>query len=429
MSDIGILGNIFKKKDKNKNVQPKINFFNLGANTFNRKTANAYDNYQIRRATNKIAEMIASTPIKHYSEDNEGMIVDDRKSQLSWILQHQANPRLTSFSFFKWMIVRCLMYNDSFAWINRDIRTGELISLEPILATSYNLLSLKEYPEYLYIDFTLNDGVHKVLPIEDVLHFTGDFGSNEYFGDNNKPLIEVVNINDDLWNNLVVWTKDNNIIKGFLKTDAILSEEDSEQAKKDFQEMLQSNYSSYMTLDGKFDYIPANNKSSPMDINYIDKIESSITRFYGLSTKLLEGTATQAELQTFHKVVLEPIFTMMEQEMESKLLTKKQILGFKHRIVFECSNFEHMTPTEKNAAWTLLTNLGVVTGNEVRNGYGFSRVKGLDTYKYSKNFAEVGKTDETSDTNKDEEEKPKEEENKDEEKEENEKDEEDTAKK
>lgn len=318
---------------------------------------------------------------------------------MAWLLSHRANDRLTSFLFFKQLVNLLLINNDAFAWIHRDSYTREIIELVPMVTKYYTLITPKEAPNMLFVDFTLKGGTHKILPYDEVIHLVADFCEGEFFGDSNAPLIQVTSINDDLWQNLVSWTKDNITIKGFLKTDSILNQDDMEQAKQDFSNLLKDNTSAYMALDGKFDYVPVSEKSSPMDVNYIDKIESTILKFYNTHSSIIDGTANTEQMETFHKVCLQPLYTMIEQELEAKFLTKKEILGFGHQIRFVCNNFEHMTPTEKVSSFTLLTNLGVITGNELRQGFGFSRVEGLDTYMYSKNFAETGKTSETSSNN------------------------------
>ena len=396
---IGLLANIFKKKDKNKQQKNTTKFSRVEIGKASSQTLDVYDNYTVRKTVNKIADLVASTPIRYSYTDTKGMLVEDTKADFIYLLQHRANDRLTSFKFLKQLVNIMLIKNDSFAWIHRDTYTGTVIELVPIITSAYTLITPEEMPDRLYIDFTLKDGLHKILPYNEVLHFTNDFCKGEFFGDNNVPLISIVSINNDLWNNLVSWTKDNVTIKGFLKTDSILNEDDMKSAKEEFSNLLKDNTSSYMTLDGKFDYVPVNEKSSPMDVNYIKVIESTITRFYSANSAVIEGNATPEQLETFHKICLVPIFTMMQQEFEAKFLTKKQIVGFNHKITFVCNTFEHMTATEKVSAYTLLTNTGVVSGNELRRGFGFDRVEGLDTYMYSKNYAQVGKTDETTDNN------------------------------
>lgn len=398
VDSIGLLSKIFKfgaKKNEPKRKDLKVV---SSSSTYTRKlSANElYNNHSVRKTINKIAELVASTPIKYYSKDVNGKIVDNNKSEIIWLLQHQANNRLTSFLFLKQMVARVLLFNNSFAWIRADKNTGKLIELVPILSNNYQLIIPEEYPQYLYLKFTLDDGTVKILPQEEVLHFTGDFLNNEYFGDSLDAEVEVVSINNDLWNNLVKWTQSNSTIKGFLKTDSILSEEDTKQAQDDFSNLLKSNNSAYMTLDGKFDYIAINDKSSPMDVNYITKIESSIMEFYSINKAIIDGSATPQQIEAFHQLTLNPLFTMIEQELEAKLLTQKEILGFEHSIKFICGSFEHMTASERVSAFTLLTNTGAVSRNELREGFGFARLDGLDSLMYSKNFAEVGKTEETS---------------------------------
>lgn len=398
VDSIGLLSKIFKFGSKKNEPKRKDLKVVSSSSTYTRKlSANElYNNHSVRKTINKIAELVASTPIKYYSKDANGKIVDNNKSEIIWLLQHQANSRLTSFLFLKQMVARVLLFNNSFAWIRADKNTGKLIELVPILSNNYQLIIPEEYPQYLYLKFALDDGTVKILPQEEVLHFTGDFLNNEYFGDSLDAEVEVVSINNDLWNNLVKWTQSNSTIKGFLKTDSILSEEDTKQAQDDFSNLLKSNNSAYMTLDGKFDYIAINDKSSPMDVNYITKIESSIMEFYSINKAIIDGSATPQQIEAFHQLTLHPLFTMIEQELEAKLLTPKEISGFEHSIKFICGSFEHMTASERVSAFTLLTNTGAVSRNELREGFGFARLDGLDSLMYSKNFAEVGKTEETS---------------------------------
>ena len=371
------------------------------SSTYMKKNLDIYDNHTVRKVINKIAELVASTPIRYYSDDVNGKTIDNKKSDIIWCLQHRATYGMTSFKFLKQMVGRALLFNNSFAWIHRDISSGKILELVPILARNYSLVSPKEAPQYLYIKFTLKDGTVRILPIEEVLHFVNDFIDGEYFGDDTAPAVEVVSINDDLWSNLVKWTQANSTIKGFLKTDTILNEEDKREAQEEFKNLLKDSSSAYMTLDGKFTYIPINDKTSPMDINYIEKIESTVRDFYSISLPIVQGIATPEQREAFHQLVLLPIFTMIEQELELKLLTDKQILGFNHRIKFICNSFEHMTASEATSAYTLLTNTGSISRNELREGFGFERKDGLDNLMYSKNFAEVGKTNETSNNNDD----------------------------
>ena len=400
---IGLFSSLFKKKNKKIPDSKSISYLQVdNSSTYLKKNLDVYSNHTVRKVVNKIAELVASTPIRYYSTDTSGKVIDNKKSDIIWCLQHQATYALTSFKFLKQMVGRAILYNNSFAWIHRDSYTGELIELIPILAKQYSLITPKENPGYLYFKFTLKDGVVKILPIEEIIHFTGDFLENEYFGDDTAPAVEVVSINDDLWSNLVKWTQANSSIKGFLKTDTILNEDDKKEAQDEFKNLLNDNASAYMTLDGKFDYVPINDKTSPMDINYIEKIESTIRDFFSISLPIVQGVATPQQMEAFHQLVLHPLFTMIEQEFESKLLTKKQIIGFNHQIKFVCNTFEHMTASEATSAYTLLTNTGAISRNELREGFGFERIEGLDTLMYSKNFAEVGKTDETTNIDNDE---------------------------
>ena len=395
---IGLFEKIF---NKNKSKTPKNNLslvsFSSGSYKNELSSVKPYENRLVRRIVNKIADLVASTPLKYYKEDVNHKVIEE-KSGVAYLLNYAPNNQITGFNLKKQLVARALLNNNSYCWIRKN-SLGEIIELVPIIESgSASLLIPKEKPDELYLKIPLQDGNFKVLPYDEIIHFRYDFVESEFFGDSNAPVKEIVSINDSLWDNLVSWARNNSFIRGFLKTTAVLSEEDEESAKTKFAQMMKSgNSSGFEILNGSFEYLPINASSQSLDINGIANIDEKAYDYYGISKKILQSNATPEEWESFHKGTLKPLYQMIEGELNKKLLTEKEIKGFGHRFVFLCDNFDHMSASEKTSSFTMLTNLGVVTVNEVRSAYGFSLVEGElgNSFMYSKNFAKVGETDDT----------------------------------
>lgn len=362
-----------------------------------------YRNRLVRRIVNKYGDLIASTPLKYYRRDASGVIIEEH-SKVLYMLNNRPNKMMNGFDLKKQFIARALLYNNSYIWIKKN-NLGEIEEFIPILSNNIRLITPKDYPEYLYLDVILPTGVRRVIPYEEVLHLRGDFVENTFFGDDTKPLAVVVDINDTLWKNLVQWANNNSFLKGFLQTESVLNDEDMLEARNNFKKILQETSSGIEVLDGKFDYKAINGSNVSMDSSSVQKCEEEIFDYFGMNRKILNGTATPQEIESFHKLELQPKFTAIEQELNRKLTTQKENASWDRKFEFKCSSFEHMQPTEKKDAFTLLSNIGGITINEIREGYGLSRVEGGDVLMYSKNFAAVGATKETSkiDSNKDKE--------------------------
>lgn len=388
---------MFSKTKKNKmettNSQSKI--LTIENNRSGRTPINLYDNYQVRKSVNFIGGLIGSTELRQTYKNSKTNLTEEVRDKTMFLLNHKFSKNLTSFKAFKQMVARMLIYQDSFAWLRRN-ELGVVQEIIPLLTTSYQLIVTEQFPDYYFVKFSFKDGTTKVLPYEDLIHFTYDFMEQQLFGDNNKPLIEVAEINSDLWASLITWNKDNTVIKGFLKANTILKKEDMQVIQNDFSTMLKSEQNSYMVMDGKFEYVPVSEKNTPMDVAYITKIENTMNKYFGISEKIMDGTASKEELETFHKMYMKPLYCMIEQELESKLLNDKAMSGYDRKIRFVTSQFDHMTNSEKTSALTLMSNLGAITINEIRSEYGLPRVEAGDVFIYSKNFAEVGQTDETT---------------------------------
>ena len=382
-----------KQKQNNNNLTVHFSKSTLMALT----KSDPITNKTVRSCVSLIASSIASTPLEYTYTDTKG---ETKKWNTGVIrlLQHAPNELMSAFDFWKKIVGIGLIKNDAYAWIVRD-SNGIPVEILPIDSKYEKLVTPKNYPDLLFVQFTMRkDSSIQIISEDDLLHFRFQFTEDEYFGDDNEPLKEVVGIDSDLWKSVVSWSKNSASLKGVLTANGVLKEADIDKANDRFKSSFLNNDNSggFLVLDDKFSYTAINNSSTGIDNKYTNDIESSIYKFFGVNEKLINSSASPQEIQSFYKLRLKPLFCMIEAELNRKLITLREV-GFNHKFSFVGESLEHLSAQEKNATITLLTNLGCLTRNEIREAYGFAAIPGGDVLVYSKNFEEVSNSQ--SDTN------------------------------
>jgi HK97 family phage portal protein len=257
------------------------------------------------------------------------------------------------------------------------------------------------YPDMVFIEFTLKKtGKPKLIAEEDLLHFRFRFGENDYFGDSNEPLKEVVSIDSDLWSSVVHWSKNSAALRGVLAANGILKDEDIDKVNQRMKDTFldTENSGGFLVVDNKFTYTAVNNNGVGIDRNYLTMTKQDIYEYFGVNEKLINGSASPQEIHAFNLLTIKPLLSMIEAELNRKLVTDRE-RGFNHHFLFVGDNLSHMSPTDKNSTVTMLSNLGCLTRNEIREGYGYFPIPGGDVLVYSKNFAEVGEKKDTNEDN------------------------------
>lgn len=397
---MGVLSNIFKKKTKTDTSAKANQLLTLGSQIsyLLGDSVDPYKNLRVRRDVNKIAESIAITPLKFERRNSEGRLEINDDNPIVQLINTRPNDYMSGYDLIKQWVIQYLLTNNGYLWLKRN-SYYEVEEIIPVICNNARLLVPKEAPKNLFIEFTLQDGVQKIVSYENVLHIRKDFGAKDFFGDNPEPLKVIVDINNELWKNMVEYTNNASFSRGFLQTQSILNPKDIEEAQNELAKLFKNNNKgTFPVLDGKYDYKSINSQLPSLDSNIIKKDIDEIDSYFGINEEILQGKADEKILKAYHKLTLEPIFTAIEKEMNSKLLSSKQIIGWENKFKFVCNEFEHMTTSEKKEVFTLLTNIGAVTLNEIRQAFGYDRIEGQegDALMYSKNFAEKGKTEETS---------------------------------
>ena len=396
------LFDIFKKKTKNDEKTNKV-AIQFTKNNYGRgKSAEPNLSKDVIKCTNLISRTIASTTLDYIYTDTKGEVKKWNEGFMK-ILKHEPNSAMSYFDLMQKTVNAGLLNNDSYIWLVRD-SLGNITEFIPIThkAGFERLIVPEGYPDITFVEFTLKKNGQKLLIAEeDLLHFRFRFCENDYFGDSNAPIKEVVNVDSDLWQSVVNWSKNSAALRGVLAANGVLKDEDIDKVNKRMKDTFldTENSGGFLVVDNKFTFTQISSNNSGIDRNYLNMTKEDIFQYYGVNEKLIGGIASPQEIQAFYSLTIKPLLSMIESELNRKLISKRE-LGFNHHFLFIGDNLQHLSPTDKNSTVTILTNLGCLTRNEIREAYGYFPVPGGDVLVYSKNFAEVGEQKDTDKDNK-----------------------------
>ncbi|SIS88674.1 phage portal protein [Belliella pelovolcani] len=272
------------------------------------------------RGVNIISNTIASLPIKLYKGK------ETLKNDLYFLLKNKPNNYQSAYEFINTMVMIMLIKGNSFAKINRDERSN-IISLTIIEYTSVEAIL---YNDKLYFKF---DDKSPILN-DDLLHFknigTGYLGIDVV---NNFKRNLNININAIDYTNKV-YTGEASSIKGSITYDKPLKKEQRDRLRDE----LQNNFSGkggkriIFLEDGmKLDNI----NLDPSQTRFLEsrKFETEeIANMLNLPPFMLmaeknTSTGVEADNIRFYQTSLLPLITKIEQEINSKLLTKDELLN------------------------------------------------------------------------------------------------------
>ena len=146
---------------------------------FSSYAGDAYSNDVFREAVDAIARNAGKLKGSHIIKyaDHERVEGD---CKLNRLLQVRPNSIMSAYDFYYKLVTRLFIYNNSFAYLDRDER-GVIRAIYPITATSVNILS--DASGSLFCGFMLRSGREVILPYADIIHLRRFYNESEILGE------------------------------------------------------------------------------------------------------------------------------------------------------------------------------------------------------------------------------------------------------
>lgn len=310
--------------------------------------------------TTPIMEEVYSTIANEFAKIDLIHIIDkDGKYQrisddLNYILSERPNKYQSSFDFKFTMMYQLLKYGNSMAFIHRDNR-GRAISIDPINVLDYQFGGGYQIEEDLILFKLKNEKTNDIELIDyrNLIHlrlnpnniFYGDIFSGISF---NKVITDLI---DASLGSSIRELQDNGTVRGVITigkaqqgwANATMA---NNQAKIDKQaeiiNRIKQTKGGVLVLDAGEEWQSLSTPFSTTSSDDIDKYISMLLQFNGINKKVVDGTATEEEMEVFYNKTIMPRIEQFLSEMNYKIFNKTSITQG-HRIEFYRNPFEYVS--------------------------------------------------------------------------------------
>ncbi len=324
-------------------------------------TGDAYSNDVFREGVDAIARnagrLKGSHVIKYKDHDRV-----DGDCQLNRLLQVRPNPFMSSYDFIYKLVTRLFLYNNAFAFIDRDDR-GVIRGLYPITASHVDLLA--DQSGELFCQFTTRSGRQTILRYNDIIHLRRFFNDDEILGADNSAIVPGLELAQTQNEGVIAGIKSGASIRGILKFTQIMSpsklKEERDAFVSDYLEI--GNEGGVVATDQKMDYQPIESKPIILDADQTKAIRSKIFSYLGVTEEIVSSSYTEDQFASFYESTIEPIATALSQEMTAKLFTDRE-QSFGNEIIFESGRLQFTSNQTKVNLIAQLMPLGLLTVNQ-----------------------------------------------------------------
>lgn len=329
--------------------------------SFSAFTGDAYSNDIFREGVDAIArnagKLKGSHVIKYRDHDRE-----EGDCRINRLLQVRPNPFMSSYDFIYKLVTRLYLYNNSFAYIDRDQR-GNVVGLYPITASHVDLLS--DQNGRLFCGFLLRSGRQIVLPYEDIIHLRRFFNDDDILGADNFAIVPGLELAQTQNEGLVNGIKSGASIRGILKFTQIMSPEKLKAEKDAFiTDYLEiGNDGGVVATDQKMDYQPIESKPIVLNADQTKAIREKVFSYLGVTEAIVSSSYTEDQFSAFYESTIEPIATALSQEMTAKIFTERE-QAFGNEIIFESGRLQFTSNSTKVNLIAQLVPLGLLTINQ-----------------------------------------------------------------
>ena len=303
------------------------------------------------------------------------------------------NPLMTTSEFIEkvmWMLM--LNYNafivpTYYTW--EDKATGAkrrlydaLYPLNPIQVDF-----IEDAAGRLFTKFVFMNGYETTIPYDDVIHLRYNYSINEYMGGDmmgqpdHKPLLETLQLNQDLLKGVAKAMKASYAVNGVVKYNTMMSDGSTEKALEELERKLRNNESGFLPLDIKTDFTALPRNVSVVDEPTLKFIDEKILRNFGVPLCILSGDYTKDQYNAFYQKTLEPLVILFGQAITKKIFTSRE-RAFGNKVELYPKDLIFMTPEQTIQLVNLLAPTGAMYENEKRVALGLQPLPELKGKRY-----------------------------------------------
>jgi len=260
-----------------------------------------------------ISSTVASLPVLLYQE-REGKVMPINDNRVN-LLNDDTGDTLDGYQFKKAWVTDYLLNGTGFAYINR--KRNNVTSLHYV---DYGQVSIhmNSDPIFKNYDILVYGRNYRDFEFLKITRKTKDGVTGKGILSENNKILSVV-YNSLIFEELLVKTGGNK--KGFLKSQARLSEDAIKALKEAWNNLYRNNSENVVVLNNGVEFQEASNTSVEMQLNENKKTNSSeIYKMFLVPPSVLDGTANDTVYNNWIKICILPILSAIQTALNKDLL-------------------------------------------------------------------------------------------------------------
>ena len=348
-----------------------------------------YDSVLYRACIDRISSQVAKlTP----TIKGDLKAVDAYYKDLEYLLTFKPNEYMNRYDFFYKVTSMLLDTNNVF--IYKRVENSRIKGFYPINFSGLELVE-SEGIIFAHFEFRCNStGVY--IPLDELIILRRHYNENDLFGSNQneslRPIFEVIKaINTGMINSV----ESSSTLRGYLKYHGQLQQDDLKRYTDNFVNSYMSTIggAGIATIDNKVDFVPINITPQTIDWKQQQIAINNFSINYGVCENVLKGSATEAEMNTFYELSIEPLMTQYSLEFTNKVFTKKEVKEG-NEILFPGNKLLFASVATKTALAEKMMPAGVFSINDIREMYGYNPIADGDKHIMSLNYIDLNKANE-----------------------------------
>ena len=334
----------------------------------------------VRAIVDAIARNGAKMHPRHIRNNDNRM--ENIKGSLYRILAKQPNELQNAYQFYYQVITNLELYNDSFIYIQRDLKSNKVTGLYPL---DFSEGKLYEYEGNVYVKFKFGRSKERFVPYDSCIHLTRYVGEDGLFGGKITPIIKILSMKHIMDEGMINAIKTTQNIRGIVKsTKAMLKPEDVKKMRDQFVDdfVRNSNKSGIGGLDATTEFTPVKIEPTTASDSQIKIIDNKLLSYFGVNDNIIQSKYSEDEWNAFYESVLEPIGLQMSLEFSNKIFTPTEKY-FGNEIIFESNRLQYASNSTKIQLLRFGTN--IMTQNELREVFNLAPREGGDVILIDQN--------------------------------------------
>lgn len=352
--------------------------------------------------TTPIMEEVYSTIANEFAKIDLIHVIDKEdeykrvKDNLNYLLDERPNAYQTSFDFKYTMMYQLLKYGNALAFIHRDNK-GRAIGIDPINVMDYQFgggYQIEEDLVLFKLKNTKNQNI-ELIDYRNLIHlrlnpnniFYGDMFSGISF---TKVITDLI---DASLGSAIRELQDNGSVRGIITigksasgfANGTLADNDAKKSKQaEIINRIKSTKGGVLVLDAGEEWQSLSSPFTTTSSEDIDRYISMLLQFNGINKKVVNGTATEEEMEVFYAKTVMPRIEQFVSELNYKIFMKTSI-SQGHRIEYFKNPFEYVS-VSKAVDIAYKASMDTTTNERRRMIYKLPPVENGDVLMMNKNF-------------------------------------------